>query len=54
MHHYGGIPLQDIIINDLDKVAKVLIKYIGSKPIYFAEDFSSFSFAYDAGHTKVY
>lgn len=54
VHHYGGIPLQDIIINDLDKVAKVLIKYIGSKPIYFAEDFSSFSFAYDVGHTKVY
>ncbi len=54
VHHYGGIPLHDIVINDLDKVAKVLIKYTGSKPIYFAKDFSSFSYTKDNGHPKNY
>ena len=52
--HYGEIPLHDIVINDLDKVAKVLIKYIGGKPIYFAENYASFAYAEDAVHTQKY
>lgn len=54
VNHYGEIPLHDIIINDLDKVAKVLIKYIGGKPIYFAENYASFAYAEDAVHTQKY
>lgn len=54
VNHYGEIPLQDIVINDLEKTAKVLIKYIGSKPIYFADNYSSFSYVQDAGHQKRY
>lgn len=54
VNHYGEIPLHDIIINDLEKVAKVLIKYIGGKPIYFAENYASFAYAEDAVHTKKY
>lgn len=54
VNHYGEIPLHDIIINDLDKVAKVLIKYIGGKPIYFADNYASFSYTEDAVHTQKY
>ena len=54
VNHYGEIPLHDIIINDLEKVAKVLIKYIGGKPIYFAESYASFAYAEDAVHTQKY
>ena len=54
VNHYGEIPLHDIIINDLEKVAKVLIKYIGGKPIYFAENYASFAYAEDAAHTQKY
>ena len=54
VNHYGEIPLHDIIINDLEKVAKVLIKYIGGKPIYFAENYASFAYAEDAVHTQKY
>ncbi len=54
VNHYGEIPLHDIIINDLDKVAKVLIKYIGGKPIYFSENYASFAYAEDAVHTQKY
>ena len=50
VNHYGEIPLQDIVINDLEKTAKVLIKYIGSKPIYFADNYSSFSYTQDTSH----
>lgn len=54
VNHYGEIPLHNIIINDLEKVAKVLIKYIGGKPIYFAENYASFAYAEDAVHTQKY
>lgn len=54
VNHYGEIPLHDIIINDLEKVAKVLIKYIGGKPIYFAENYASFAYTEDAVHTQKY
>ena len=54
VNHYGEIPLHDIIINDLEKVAKVLIKYIGGKPIYFADNYASFSYTEDAVHTQKY
>lgn len=54
VNHYGEIPLHDIIINDLEKVAKVLIKYTGGKPIYFAENYASFAYAEDAVHTQKY
>lgn len=54
VNHYGEIPLQDIVINDLEKVAKVLIKYIGSKPIYFDNAYSGFTYAEDANHKLQY
>lgn len=54
VNYYGEIPLHDIIINDLEKVAKILIKYIGGKPIYFAENYASFAYAEDAVHTQKY
>ena len=54
VNHYGEIPLHDIIINDLEKVAKVLIKYIGGKPIYFAKNYASFAYKEDTVHTQKY
>lgn len=48
--HYGGVADEDIIINDLDNKAKMLIRYIGDEPIYFNDTYSSFSFVKDENH----
>ena len=39
VRHYGQEIEQNIIINDLDIVAKQSVNYIGSQPIWFDEDF---------------
>lgn len=54
VNHYGDIPLHNIVINDLEKIAKQLIRYIGSKPIYFDETFDGFSFVEDESHQRRY
>ena len=46
VHHLGREDLNKIIINDLPKDAKLLMKYTGEKPIYFNSDYTDFSFVY--------
>lgn len=50
VHHYGGIDESKIIISDVPKVAKLLVKYVGDDPIYFTTDYSSFSYTEDNEH----
>ena len=44
VHHWGGEEINNIFINGLDTTAKLLIKYMGDKPIYMNDDYSSFSY----------
>lgn len=43
VHHLGGDDYNNIYINDLEETTKMLVKYIGDTPIYFNENYSSFS-----------
>lgn len=47
LSEYGEEDLQNIFIEDIDEKAKFLIKYVGSDPIYFSQDYSSFQWEYD-------
>lgn len=42
VYHYGNEAESNIIINDLEETAKLLIKYKGTSPLYLAEDYSYF------------
>lgn len=44
VHHYGKESLNNIIINDLDLDATMLIQYVGEEPIYFNTDYTIFTF----------
>lgn len=47
VNHWGGEAIENIIITDIDEEVKMLVKYMGTNPIYFSRDYSSFSFEYD-------
>ena len=40
--HYGKEKITNIIINDLDNTAKMLVKYNGDTPIWFTDNYNSF------------
>jgi len=42
VRHYGKEIEQNIIINDVELVAKQSMKYMGTYPIWFTDDYSSF------------
>ena len=44
VNHWGGEAIENIIISDLEETARLLVKYIGGKPIYFNNDYTSFDF----------
>lgn len=44
VHHYGKENINNIIINDLDLDATMLIQYVGEEPIYFNSDYTVFTF----------
>lgn len=48
VNHWGGEPVENIVISDLDETVRLLVKYIGSRPIYFSTNYTSISFNYDA------
>lgn len=50
VHHWGGEELNNIIITDIDDTAKLMVKYIGDEPLYFSNDYQSFSYSPDANH----
>lgn len=43
VNHWGGIPADKIVISDIDEEVRMLVKYIGSDPIYFNDGFTAFS-----------
>lgn len=44
VNHWGGEPIENIIITDIEDKTKMLVKYMGDKPIYFSSNYESFSF----------
>lgn len=44
VQHWGGESDENIIISDLDEEVKMLVRYMGSNPIYFSENYQSLSF----------
>lgn len=54
VNHWGGEPVTNIFINDLEETAKLLIKYIGDQPIYMNNDYTGFEFVYSDEHPIKY
>lgn len=44
VNHWGGEPLENIVISDIDDEIKMLVKYAGDSPVYFSSDYQSMSF----------
>ena len=48
VNHWGGEDIQNIIITDIEETCKMLVKYIGDKPIYFSNNYESMDFSLSA------
>lgn len=46
VNHWGGEAAENIIISDLDEEVKMLVRYLGDRPIYFSNNYESLSFNY--------
>lgn len=44
VNHWGGEAIENIIITDIDEEIKMLVRYIGDRPVYFSNDYQSLSF----------
>jgi hypothetical protein len=44
VNHWGGEPVENIVISDIDETCKLLVKYIGDSGVYFDSDYNSLSF----------
>lgn len=44
VNHWGGEAIENIIITDIDEETKMLVRYMGDKPVYFSNDYQSLSF----------
>lgn len=44
VNHCGGEAIENIIITDIDEEIKMLVRYMGDKPVYFSNDYQSLSF----------
>lgn len=47
VNHWGGEPIENIIITDLDEEVKLKVKYVGDTPIYFSTNYDAMSFQVD-------
>lgn len=45
VNHWGGESADNIIITDLEETCRLLVKYIGDKPVYFSSNYESMSFS---------
>lgn len=45
VNHWGGEVIENIIITDIEETAKMLVRYIGDKPVYFSHNYESMDFA---------
>lgn len=52
VNHWGGEAMEHIIISDLDETTKLLVKYVGDSPIYFSNEYKSFSFSEKTGFER--
>lgn len=48
VNHWGGEAAEKIIISDVDEEVKMLVRYMGDRPVYFSEDYSSISYSDDS------
>lgn len=44
VNHWGGEPVENIIISDVPDTAKMLVKYHGESPVWFNDEYTSFTF----------
>lgn len=44
VNHWGGEAIENIIITDVDEKAKLLVRYMGDRPVYFSNNYESMSF----------
>lgn len=44
VNHWGGEAIENIVITDIDEEIKMLVRYMGDKPVYFSNDYQSLSF----------
>lgn len=44
VNHWGGEAIENIIITDIDDEIKMLVRYMGDKPVYFSNNYQSLSF----------
>lgn len=44
VNHWGEEAIENIIITDIDEEIKMLVRYMGDKPVYFSNDYQSLSF----------
>ena len=44
VNHWGGEAIENMIITDIDEEIKMLVRYMGDKPVYFSDDYQSLSF----------
>lgn len=45
VNHWGGEAIENIVITDIEETCKMLVKYIGDKPIYFSNNYESMDFS---------
>lgn len=45
VNHFGGEAVENIIISDLDEKVKMLVRYMGAKPVYFSNNYESMNFS---------
>lgn len=44
VNYWGGEAIENIIITDIDEEIKMLVRYMGDKPVYFSNNYQSLSF----------
>lgn len=54
VNHWGGEPLENIVISDIDDEVKMLVKYAGDSPVYFSSDYQSMSFTAGTDFPQMY
>lgn len=45
VNHWGGEAIENIIISDIPETTKLLVKYVGDRPVYFSHNYESMDFA---------
>lgn len=46
VNHWGGEDFENIVITDIEETCRLLVKYIGDKPVYFSSNYESMDFQY--------